>query len=93
MSSPLDEHTPLQEKTLKKMGLYPNRGILRVGGEVSYNLYWKDRCADGQSEVEVQQLQLAVSVHKGKFLYTDPHSHFHSGFGEELVINQTALFV
>ncbi|MBS4209770.1 hypothetical protein [Bacillus sp. FJAT-50079] len=93
LSSPLDEHTPLQENILKKIGLYPNRGILRVGGEVSYNLYWKDGHADPQSEVEVQQLQLAVSVHKGKFLFSDPHAHFHSGFGEELVINQTALFV
>ena len=43
---PLQERMPLSLDVLKKIGIYPQQGDLRIGGEVDYNIYIKrSQCA------------------------------------------------
>lgn len=93
LSYPLSPNKPLDEKILKKIGLYPKRGVLRTGGEISYNLSYRNSLVEQKKTTYYDSLKLAIAVHKGRFTFIDSQPIFRPGFGEEILINQTALFV
>ena len=93
LPKPLSEDRPLSVDELKKIGLYPIKGILRAGGEISYNLYLKDSQFDHRKALDYDSVRPSVVIQKGQFAVTGEKVTFRPGYGEELIINQTALFV
>lgn len=85
LAYPLTEKKSLNEDELKLFGLYPKRGVLRPGGEISYNLYLKMDEWDKKNP--------DIAVYKGLFNTIENQSFFRPGFGQEIMINKTALFV
>jgi hypothetical protein len=93
LSKELLQKTPISIKDLKKFGLYPKRGDLHVGGEINYNLYFKNGIVAEQSKILYDNSRLAIMVHKGRVITTANHVTFRPGFGEEIIIRRTSLFV
>lgn len=91
----LMEHEPLSRSVLSKAGIYPLKGNIHQGGEVSYNLFKKPE--EGLT-VEESQLfhyhrdKLAVTVLKGKVIRAGQEVIFRSGFGEHVKISTPAYF-
>lgn len=94
LPSPLQKNKPLSIDIIKKIGLYPKKGILKVGGELSYNLFFMKK-DDEQRRGYPYGVDLYpdVSVHKGKYVSINQVPIFRSGTGEELIIHKTAIFV
>ncbi|MCS0786932.1 hypothetical protein NX021_02030 [Cytobacillus firmus] len=95
MPNELNEHEPLSRSVLSKAGIYPLKGNIHQGGEISYNLYEKP----GQGlTVEESQLfhyhrdKLAVSVLRGKVIRAGQEVVFRSGSGEHVKISTPAYF-
>ncbi|MFT4413084.1 hypothetical protein ACLM5H_04405 [Fredinandcohnia humi] len=87
---------PLSIDVLKKIGIYPEKGDIRVGGELDYNLY--DNSDIGYSVEEKHSLDYhnlipKITVHKGKFTKVDSKVYFHSGFGNECIVKKPGYFV
>lgn len=93
LSTELPEHQPLEASQLKKIGLYPKRGKLHVGGEVSYNLYRTNKKVEDQHVFFYDRKRLAIMVHKGQLIKVNQHICFKHGFGEKLLIKRPSLFV
>ncbi|KON87241.1 hypothetical protein AF332_10700 [Sporosarcina globispora] len=95
MPNELKEHEPLPRTILSKAGIYPIKGNIQQGGEVSYNLYEKPA---GGLTVEESQLfhyhrdKLAVTVLRGKVIRAGQEVSFRSGSGEYVKINTPAYF-
>ncbi|MCJ8006672.1 hypothetical protein ACFFF5_01865 [Lederbergia wuyishanensis] len=92
LSQPLQLEQPLSTEIIKKIGLYPKKGILKVGGEISYNLYLKSNVEGSYKETDYQS-NPSICVQKGKFVSIDGSSIFRPGYGDEIRINKTSLFV
>ncbi|MGE8204324.1 hypothetical protein ACQKP0_07140 [Heyndrickxia sp. NPDC080065] len=93
LSDEMPKKTPISVKNLKKFGLYPKRGDLHIGGEINYNLYFKNKKVAEQKGIHYDNDRLAIMVHKGRVTTTLNTTKFRPGFGEEIVINGTSLFV
>lgn len=89
----IQERMPISIKNLKKFGLYPKRGDLNIGGELNYNLYFKNKKVAEQKGILYDSDRLAIMVHKGRVTVTPNHVTYRPGFGEEITINRTSLFV
>jgi hypothetical protein len=89
----MPEKTPIALKNLKKFGLYPKRGDLSIGSEINYNLYFKADKVDEQVGIHYDKDKLAIMVHKGLITTSCNEAIFRPGFGEELKIVRTSLFV
>lgn len=93
---PLQERMPLSLDVLKKIGIYPQQGDLRIGGEVDYNLYKKESVSRLVAEtpiVDYDNHVPVVTVHKGRLLKVENQIHFYPGFGMERVIRAPGMFV
>jgi hypothetical protein len=93
---PLQERMPLSLDVLKKIGIYPQKGDLRIGGEVDYNLYKKESVSRLVAEtpiVDYDNHVPVVTVHKGRLLKVENQIHFYPGFGMERVIRAPGMFV
>lgn len=93
LPQPLPEYEPLELFQIKKIGLYPKRGVLRTGGEIYYNLFLKNSRVEHRKAMYYDNLKLAVAVQKGKLVFINKSPLFRPGYGDEIMINQTALFV
>lgn len=80
----LTPNKPLDVETIKALGLYEKKGLLKPGGEISYNLYLKRRLPKNINTKQYDTIQPDVSVIKGKFFNINQMPIFHPGFGEEL---------
>ncbi|MEK5523319.1 hypothetical protein [Heyndrickxia sp. FSL W8-0423] len=89
----IQEKTPISVKNLKKFGLYPKRGDLHIGGEINYNLYFKNKIVAEQKGIHYDYDRLAIMVHKGRVVTSENAVAFRPGCGEEIIINRTSLFV
>lgn len=89
----IQEKTPITVKNLKKFGLYPKRGDLHIGGEINYNLYFKNKIVAEQKGIHYDNDRLAIMVHKGRVITSENVVVFRPGCGEEIIINRTSLFV
>ncbi|MBW8349082.1 hypothetical protein K0H71_06365 [Bacillus sp. IITD106] len=93
LSQPLQTDQPLTMEITKKIGLYPKKGILKVGGEISYNLYLQDNELNNGDSIDFNKRVPSISVQKGKFSIVNGKPIFRPGYGDEITIKKTSLFV
>lgn len=89
----IPEKTPIELKNLKKFGVFPKRGDLSIGSEINYNLYFKANKVDERGLIHYDKDKLAVMVQKGQITTSCHEVIYRPGFGEELMIESTSLFV
>ncbi|RDI42999.1 hypothetical protein [Falsibacillus pallidus] len=87
------EKTPILPSTLKKIGIYPKRGILAIGGEVSYNLFPKSSLIDRPDSIYYDILRPSVTVYRDQLVYVNDDVSFFPGMGREVKINRPGFFV
>lgn len=94
--TPFIEGVPLPIKILSEIGIYPVKSSLMQGGELSYNLYQRNReikNIDVQSLFHYHNDRLLVTVHKGVVVRAAKDEIlFRSGFGEYVTINMPSYF-
>ncbi|WP_027408567.1 hypothetical protein [Anoxybacteroides tepidamans] len=91
----LKERMPLPLDVLKKIGIYPQKGDLRIGGEVDYNLYLRPPLSDLVAETPVVDYDKHVpiiTVHNGKVVKAGEQVFFHPGFGKERIVRAPGMF-
>lgn len=91
----LEENQPLTVPVLNKIGLYPQKGSLMCGMEVSYNLYLKGRemtNADDENLFHHHLNRLVVTVHNGKVVRADKEVLFKPGNGKHVRIRTPSYF-
>ncbi|MFZ7943041.1 MULTISPECIES: hypothetical protein [Bacillaceae] len=89
------EKEPLPIHVLNKIGLYPQKGSLMNGTELSYNLYVKGReikNVDESSLFHYHSDRLVVTVHKGKVVRSGKQVLFKPGFGEHVKVRTPSYF-
>lgn len=92
---PLQERKPLSLDVLKKIGIYPQKGDLRIGGEVDYNLYKKEALSRLVAETPVVDYDNhvpVITVHKGRLLKAENQLYFYPGFGTERIVRAPGMF-
>lgn len=90
-----EEKVPLSLDVLKKIGIYPAKGDIRVGGELDYNLYDINDISYSVEEkphLDYHKLIPRISMHKGKFLKVDNEIFFRPGFGDECKVKKPGHF-
>ncbi len=95
MPEEIMEHEPLSRRILSKIGIYPIKGNIQQGGELTYNLYLKP--SEGLTIEEsglfhYHRDKLAVTVQKGRVIRAGQEIAFRPGFGEHIIINTPAYF-
>ncbi len=91
----LNERKPLTKQELAKIGIFPYKGSIHHGAEVSYNLY--------QYSMEMNSLQegaifkghldrLVITVHKGTVIRAGEDMKFQPGYGEHLQFVKPSYF-
>lgn len=88
------EHTILDKNLLMKIGLFPDKGDIRIGGEVDYNLY------EGNAFNSVEDLSSSgyhshipkFTVHKGQLQKAGETIFLKPGFGEERTVAMSGRF-
>lgn len=88
------QHTPLTLDVLMKIGIYPSKGEIRIGGELDYNLY---TCPEGMiletaSELDYDNQQPEITFHRGKILKAGKEVYFRPGFGNECKVTVPGHF-
>ncbi|MBD1381694.1 hypothetical protein [Metabacillus arenae] len=86
---------PLQKNELMTIGIYPDKGDLRIGGQVDYNLYKLEDVGYSVEENIILDYHIhkpTFTVHKGR-LQKAEKIHYYTGFGEECVIPITKRFL
>ncbi|MDR4888705.1 hypothetical protein RGU12_14415 [Fredinandcohnia sp. QZ13] len=87
---------PLSIDFLKKSGIYPDKGDIRVGGELDYNLYEHDSISysvDEKPTLDYHNLIPTITMHKGNFTKVGTKVYFRSGFGNECKVKKPGYFV
>lgn len=94
--APLIEREPLKLGVLSNLGIFPLKSSIMQGGEVSYNLYLKNReikNIDVASLFHYHKDKLLVTVHKGVVIRaTEENILFRSGFGEHVSVKMPSFF-
>ncbi|MFD1738540.1 hypothetical protein ACFSCX_18620 [Bacillus salitolerans] len=84
---------PLPRNVLCRIGIYPLKGDIRIGGDVDYNLYpKKDVGFDNLGEVKYDMDKPIITVHKGRTIKVGDHFYINPGFGEQVVIKVPGYF-
>jgi hypothetical protein len=86
MSHCPEQHYPLSKDFLKKVGIYPAKGEIRIGGDVDYNLYdMKDISFSVEEKplLDYHKHSPKVTIHKGKMMKAESTIFFRPGFGNE----------
>ncbi|WP_339146492.1 MULTISPECIES: hypothetical protein [unclassified Sutcliffiella] len=86
---------PLDLDLLMKIGIYPTKGELRVGGELDYNLYMSP---EGHIIETIENLDYdshipEVTVHKGTIIRVGEDVLFRPGFGNECTVTMPGHFL
>ncbi|MBT2656391.1 hypothetical protein J7E81_14320 [Bacillus sp. ISL-18] len=92
---PIEENHPLPIPILNKIGLYPQKGSLMAGTELSYNLYLMEkeiRKVDEESLFHYHSNRLVVTVHKGKVIRSGNKVLFSPGSGEYVKVRTPSYF-
>ncbi|UAC47067.1 hypothetical protein K6959_09860 [Bacillus aquiflavi] len=95
MNAPLENGSPIPNDALRKIGIYPLKGTLFNGGELSYNFYLKNDRTSGVDEFELFKYyndKLLVTVHKGTVIRAGKNVLFRPGHGEYVKITTTPSF-
>lgn len=91
----LTDMNPIPRSVLMKIGIFPAKANLFSGGELSYNLYYKnDETArlDENGLFTTQAHSLAVTVDKGKVIRADKEVYYRPGKGENVIIKTPGFF-
>lgn len=91
----IEENIPLAVSVLNKIGVYPQKGSLMCGTEVSYNLYTKINEGQNVDEVNIFHYhsdRLVVTVHKGEVLRASGNVIFKPGNGEHVRVRIPSYF-
>ncbi|MBB5323393.1 hypothetical protein HNQ34_000470 [Anoxybacillus tepidamans] len=91
----LKERTPLSLDVLKKIGIYPQKGDVRIGGEVDYNLYARPLLSGLVAEtviVDYDKHVPMITVHNGRVVKANDQLFFYPGFGKERTIYAPGMF-
>ncbi|MFY4775991.1 hypothetical protein [Metabacillus sp. RGM 3146] len=89
------EHKRLSKEMLMLLGIYPDKGEIRTGGAVDYNLYESgERCGLVETEpvLDYDITIPAVTVHKNRVLKAGSQITFPPGYGEECFIPMIKRF-
>ncbi|MBM7661261.1 hypothetical protein JOC85_002033 [Bacillus mesophilus] len=78
---------PLPLNVLRKIGISPLKGEIRIGGDVDYNLYApKSREFANQEEVNYDMNKPIITVHKGRNIKVNEQFFINPGYGERVQI-------
>ncbi|MBD8070239.1 hypothetical protein [Bacillus sp. PS06] len=91
-----EEHVPLSMDLLKKMGIYPAKGDIRIRGMLDYNLYQMEEMSysvEGKPMFDYNLHTPTLTMHKGKFLKVGAEVFFYPGFGSECKVILPGHFV
>jgi hypothetical protein len=91
----IEENQPLPVTFLNKIGVYPQKGSLMRGMELSYNLYIKTKeiqNVDEENLFHYHSDRLVVTVHKGKVLRAGNEVLFKPGNGEYVRVRTPSYF-
>ncbi|GGJ60406.1 hypothetical protein GGR02_000736 [Anoxybacillus voinovskiensis] len=88
----LKERVPLALDVLKKIGIYPQKGDIRIGGEVDYNLYAKSNLVAETFTVDYDKHVPLITVHNGKVMKAGDELFFPPGFGRERIVRAPGMF-
>jgi hypothetical protein len=85
---------PVTRSVLKKTGIFPNKSNLHSGGELSYNLYYRNTETEQRDEFGLyfQSKSLAVTVDKGKVIRAGSEVYYRPGKGENVIIKTPGFF-
>lgn len=92
IQEPISEQTPLPIDILKQIGIYPLKGYLQTGGELSYNLYLNQDNKNTVDSVIQGNITPTITVHKGKIVRAGTKVFPNVNQGEEFIINRPAFF-
>lgn len=89
-SLPIHEHLP--KSTLKLLGLYPFKGVIRSGGEVSYNIIKEIdyKCLINSERTYYDKIEF--TVFKNEVVRSGADITLPTGKGEELIIKVPGYF-
>jgi hypothetical protein len=87
--------SPLNMDILMKIGIYPTKGDLRVGGELDYNLYLspEDRIIETIEDLDYDSHIPEVTVHRGTIINGCGNVLFRPGFGNEYTVTIPGHFL
>jgi len=89
LTEPLPEGRALPVHVLKKIGVYPLKGYLQTGGELSYNLFLQEFSTN---RTIPDMGEPVVTVHKGKVIRVLNRIYYNVVKGDELIINRPSFF-
>ncbi|MFC0271614.1 hypothetical protein ACFFIX_09110 [Metabacillus herbersteinensis] len=92
----LKEHQPIQKEKLMKIGIYPEKGEIRIGGQVDYNVYdYQQICSKVEQKpfVDYDNHIPMITVHKGELIKVQSTFHFKPGFGHECLVPISGRFI
>lgn len=88
--NPIREHEPLNKRSLRSLGIYPQKGLLSTGSDVDYLLFRKQDFLNSNTG---KNLQPSVVVVRGKVLKAGENVMIYPGNGKEVIINLPRRFV
>lgn len=91
-----EEAIPLSKEYLKKIGIYPAKGDIRINGALDYNLYELNELSYSLEEkpmLDFEKHLPKITMHKGKFMKINSDVFFYPGFGKECKVNLPGHFV
>lgn len=92
----LNERQPLTKLELAKIGVFPYKGSIHHGAEVSYNLYQYRGEINSFQEKAIfkgHQDKLMITVHKGTVIRAGEVVKFQPGYGEHLQFVKPSYFL
>ncbi|WP_162987405.1 hypothetical protein [Metabacillus litoralis] len=92
----LEPGVPLSKNVLMRLGVYPEKGDIRVGGQLNYNLYLLDEMNDhpnGKPMLNHELNSPAFTSHHGKIINVNGDITFQPGTGEECFIPISGRFI
>jgi hypothetical protein len=96
ISTTLEEKMPLSKDVLMRLGIYPEKGDIRVGGQVNYNLYNLDDLryhTDGTPIINYDEHSPTFTAHQGRLINVNREISFKPGTGEECFIPISGRFI
>ncbi|WP_456278555.1 hypothetical protein [Bacillus sp. AK128] len=78
---------PLPLNVIRKIGISPLKGEIRIGGDLDYNLYGlKSREFANQGEVNYDMSKPLITVHKGRVIRVVDQFSINPGYGQRVTI-------
>lgn len=86
-------HEPLSLNIIRKLGISPLKGEIRIGGDIDYNLYPQKGVEFANfSEIQYDMDKPIITVHKGRNIKVGDEYLINPGYGERLTIKVPGFF-